>query len=462
MSFTSTSTTISQRFVLALCTGALLFLGSLTSPLAANGQTTFVTSATAISSSLPQVQGYSADAFVDSMGVNTHLTYGNTPYYNNFPQVWTLLQQLGIRHIRDSYFNPAWGPPLAQRHQQLAESHIYTDYVMANTYNPGITPATIQQLKAEVNDMEMIEYPNECDNAGNCGSTQTTSLANMEAFAPMLNTAGVATGLPVLGPSMAQPGDTKLVPNMASLMTNNNVHAYFSGHNPGSAGWGSFDAQGHSYGSIPYLLDQANLDAPSVPVTFSETGYLSFAGDPQVGTIPPDVEESYLPRTYALDFMAGVKRTYIYEFLDEVNSPGYGIVDSTLTPKPAYLAIANLIANFNDPGTTPFTPGKLPYTVVGGGSTLKQLLLSKRDGSFWLVLWLEQSSYNATTMEYTPVTPQTIEVSVGGTYFIPNVGTFDTTGHLNFIGTWVPNYFCVKTIPLTVTDQMTLVKIIPN
>ena len=33
-----------------------------------------------------------ADTFVDSMGVVTHITYGNTPYYTNWPQTLKFLQ----------------------------------------------------------------------------------------------------------------------------------------------------------------------------------------------------------------------------------------------------------------------------------------------------------------------------------------------------------------------------------
>jgi hypothetical protein len=42
----------------------------------------------------------SADAFVNSVGVNIHLHYTNSPY-GNFAAVKTALANLGIRHIRD-------------------------------------------------------------------------------------------------------------------------------------------------------------------------------------------------------------------------------------------------------------------------------------------------------------------------------------------------------------------------
>jgi len=422
--------------------------GSAKEVLAAGGQQ-YASSVT-----LPQVQASSADAFVNSMGVVTHMTYDNTPYYNNWPKVLTLLQQLGIRHVRDGYFNPNWGAPLTTRHQQLVQSGIRTNYVVP--YDPAITSQSIQKLSAVNKDMELLEAPNECDVAGNCGDSASASLANMIAFTPVVRAAGTALNLPVLGPSFAAYETYGRVGNISSLMTHNNLHIYFGGRNPGIAGWGGPDARGNAYGSFPFWLDQADLDAPGVPSLVSETGYLSFPGNPTPYTIPTDVEESYIPRTYALSFLNGVSRTYVYELLEEVNSPGYGLIDGNLNPRPAYYAIQNLIANLSDPGPS-FTPGTLPYAITGGDANVRKLLLQKHDGSFWLLLWSEQSSYDPVNCLYLPVAPQQVTLSLGGTYYTPNVGTFDTTGHLNWSSTRTTN----QTVPLTISDQITIVKILP-
>src|SRR6266576_876901 len=45
-----------------------------------------------------------ADSFVDSIGVATHLTYGDQ-VYGNTAMVMQRLKEAGIRHIRDG-----WGP----------------------------------------------------------------------------------------------------------------------------------------------------------------------------------------------------------------------------------------------------------------------------------------------------------------------------------------------------------------
>jgi hypothetical protein len=42
-----------------------------------------------------------ADAFVDSIGVNTHFSYTDAIYHLNFPLVKQALVDLKIRHIRD-------------------------------------------------------------------------------------------------------------------------------------------------------------------------------------------------------------------------------------------------------------------------------------------------------------------------------------------------------------------------
>ena len=47
----------------------------------------------------------SADAFVDSMGIDTHFLYFSTPYVTRYDTVRGLLDGLGARHIRDGLDN---------------------------------------------------------------------------------------------------------------------------------------------------------------------------------------------------------------------------------------------------------------------------------------------------------------------------------------------------------------------
>jgi hypothetical protein len=404
---------------------------------------------------MQSMQASPADSFVDSIGVNTHLTYQNTLYFTAWPQVFSDLQDLGVRHIRDGYVNPNWGPPYTTEHQQLAQNGIKTDYVVP--YDPTITPQSIEDLASVAQDMELLEAPNECDLTGSCGgTTQAAGLSNMLGFMSTIQSAGSSLSVPVIGPSFAAFQSYALVGNAASKMTYNNLHVYFGGRNPGSSGWGAPDAQGNAYGSFQFWLDQANIDAPGLPSVITETGYMSFPGNPTPYTIPLNVEASYIPRTFLLAYMHGIGRSYQYELLEDPNSPGFGLIDGNLTERPAYFELKNLIANLADPGPS-FAPGQLQFSIQGGDSTLNHMLFQKRDGSFWMILWLEQSSFDPVNQVATPVTAQNVTLTLGGGYVAPNVGTFDDSGNLN----WTSPQPASSVVPLTISDQLTIVKILP-
>ena len=395
------------------------------------------------------------------MGVGTHLTYANTNYYNNWPLTFAYLQQLGIKHIRDGYFDPNWGPPYTTKHQQLVQqAGILTDYVI--DCDASISAQSIEQLSAETGDMELLESPNETDLPGGCGggTSSQQSLDNMIAYVPMLQEAGRALNIPVLGPSFAAWEPYTYVGNLSSLMTYNNLHLYFGGRNPGHEGWGSPDAQGNTYGTLQYWVDMGNDDAPGLPMQITETGYQTTTGPLPQWWIPPGVEAQYMIRTYMLAYLHGIGRTYVYELEDDSqspNAPNFGLVDGNMNPRPAFYEIKNLILTLADPGPY-FQPGALPYSVTGGDSTLNQLLLQKRDGSFWLILWLEQSAYDSYNMYSTPVAPQQVTLSLGGNHYTPQVGTFDDRGYLSWTGTGTTS----PVIPLTISDHPTIVEILPQ
>src|SRR5207249_1529944 len=64
-----------------------------------------------------------ADSFVDSIGVATHLTYGDQ-VYGNTPMVMTRLKEAGIRHIRDG-----WGPGSQYAFDYLAGQGIKVTFI---------------------------------------------------------------------------------------------------------------------------------------------------------------------------------------------------------------------------------------------------------------------------------------------------------------------------------------------
>ena len=406
-------------------------------------------------SSLPSEQASAASAFVDSAGVVTHLSYTDTPYYSNFPQIFSALQSLGIHHIRDGYYPWPSSSPIVQAHQQLAQAGIKCDYVVP--FNSTTTAQSIESFSTEAGDMESLEAPNECDVAGNCSGTGISGILNMLVFLPAITSAAKNLNIPILGPSFTDQASFAVAGNISSQITVNNLHVYFGGRNPGSTGWGAPDSEGNAYGSIAWWLDQAAVDAPGLPSVITETGYMTFPSTIIPYTLPESVEASYAPRTLLVAFNHGIKKTYLYELLDEVSSPAYGLLNTDLTPKPAFNALKNLLSVLGDPATTAFAPESLQYSVTGGDSTLNHLLLQKRDGSFWLVLWLEQSSWNPATSQPVSVAPQNISIELTSSYQATHDYQFDSNGNATAFNQTMNS----NSTSLTVTDQVSIVQIAP-
>jgi hypothetical protein len=398
-------------------------------------------------------QAAPAQALINTSGVVTHLTYTDTAYYTNWPGVFNALQALGVKHIRDGYGNYPTNSPLWGRHQQLSNAGITTDYVV--TYDKSITAQALEQFGAKVNDMEAIEAANECDVSGLCGGTGTTGIANAVSMLPMLHTAAQYLHVPLIGPSFVDPSSYAAAGNIASNMDLNNLHIYFGGRNPGSAGWGSPDTLGNPYGCLNYWYDVSWTDAPFISPVATETGYMSFPTTTTPYTVPENVQTAYVQRTMLLDFMHGYQETFIYELMDDPTSPaGYGLLRPDMTQKPAFIGLSNMLHLLADTDTA-FTPGKLSFQISGGDSKLNHLLFQKKDGSFWLALWVEAPSWDPSTARPLSVTPENIGIALDSAHTTSKNYQFNSSGSY-YTFNQPMNYGWAS---LTVTDQITIIKI---
>lgn len=412
-----------------------------------------VPSSSLLAQSLISEQAAPAQALVNTSGVVTHLTYTDTAYYNNWPGVFNALQVLGVKHIRDGYGNYPANSPLWGRHQQLNNAGITTDYVV--TYDKSITAQALEQFAPKVTDMEAIEAPNECDVSGLCGGSGNTGIMNAVSMLPMLHTAAQYLHVPLIGPSFVDPGSYSVPGNIASNMDLNNMHIYFGGRNPGSAGWGSPDSLGNAYGCLNYWYDVSWTDAPFITPVATETGYMSFPSTTTPYTIPENVQTAYVQRTMLLDFMHGYQETFIYELMDDPTSPaGYGLLRPDMTQKPAFIGLSNMLHLLSDTDTA-FTPDKLAFKISGGDSKLNHLLFQKKDGSFWLVLWVEAPSWDPAAVRPLSVAPQNIGIALDSAHTTVNNFQFNSSGGYHTFNQPMNNGWA----SLTVTDQITVIKI---
>ena len=389
---------------------------------------------------------FAADALVDSAGVNIHLHYDNTAYRDRFPLIQSRLVDLGVRHVRDGLIDTTW-QDYYERHNALGRLGIKGMFITG----PGLSDAVLRNYPALMRDsFEAYEAPNEYNLSGdpNWVATLRTVLAQLHA---LRNDPSLAR-FPVIGPSLTDENAYRQLGDVSALVDAGNLHNYFAGRNPGTGGWGD-----DGYGSIDWNLRVVARSAGGKPIVTTETGYWD---DPtRVAAIPQDVGGKYMPRLLLEQFLKGVRRTYIYELCDIPESvmpgqSGYGLLRSDGSPKPAYHAVQGLLALLRDPGPS-FMVKPLPYSVTGGTGDVRHVAFQKRDGTYYLALWIEQPGFDLHAGKDIAVAPQSITVHVPSGFAVQNTYRWNVDGTVGR----TPNSGERGGLPVTVTDRLLMLEL---
>jgi len=163
-----------------------------------------------------------------------------------------------------------------------------------------------------------------------------------------------------------------------------------------------------------------------------------------------------MPRMLLEQFLHGIQRTYIYELVDLGNSAkfkdyAFGLVHSDFSPKPAFVATKNLLGLLADPGST-FALHTLNYTITGELTNVHHLLLEKRDGSFYLIIWVEESGYEVNKKQALSVSPRKVTVQLAERE-ISQIDRWDDAGEMQ------TSAERGRSVGITVTDRITVVEI---
>ena len=358
-------------------------------------------------------QAMSANAFVGSMGVNTHFAYSFSSgayQQSNFSQINTLLIGLGIEHIRDgltcTYANSPTGTYAAYDNEfkLLAQNGVHASLTSdprgdSGTQTPAMAVSAIATMNANGCGIECVEGPNELDDAGATfsyegavGFPANVTLYQQQLYAAFKGNSNTKS-LTVIGPSEGKTYNTVNNPLTHGSMYNycdvGNFHAYSFG--------GNYATQHFTYDTINWYEGQADnpginidpdwpLDIPvayppfeqfnssgtltaQLPLWATEKGYFNGTAIESVDAV---TMAKYMPRIFADDMVDGIARTYTYELLDDSSNLGdnYGnagliawnSTTGTLTPKPAYYTLQHMIQLLKDSGTSN-TTSSLNYTV---------------------------------------------------------------------------------------------------
>src|SRR3954470_16283797 len=333
-------------------------------------------------------QAARARAFTDSVCVNTHLHFSDTPYYGRWSDVRDALVDSGIRHVRDTQLASAVWPywKVAPRWQELASAGVRA--TLGPPHNAYFADAVARA--AENPAVEATEGANELDQTGTGWQTR---LRNTQ-IALWNETRKYATlsSRPVLVGSLAFSSRWSRAPDdLPPCFPRVNLHSYPGGRAPAATLTSQFDSARPHFGGR-YIWA-------------TETGYHNAVDAPLSEGHKPTSERAqgiYAPQLYLDYYRRGITRTCLYEFLDEWADPerdnresNFGLLRNDLTARPAYTNVARLLKLLRDPDPTT-TPGALRFT-VSGPTTLRSKLFQKGDGSFWLALWNDVSVWDPVT-----------------------------------------------------------------
>jgi hypothetical protein len=403
------------------------------------------------------VKAQAADRFVDSIGVVIHLYYIDT-VYNNFDDILKpRLMELGIRHVRDGAVTSGDFYKLYyQRCKALAQQGIRFNMVILNQaqgkrWNPSTDFAKLSTIyQACGQGIASFEGSNEPDIFGPSNGASEWIKPNQDGQR-LLYTAvkGNATlaKLPVISPSVTSTEAAIALGNLSAFADFGNIHNYYAGRNPETGGWGGpfqfsqvragqsgcreikpeqykpSDPNMAIYGTVPFnVLCNAKPMSGNKPVISTETGWDNAVnrnpGKPS-GSISEALSAVYVPRLLLHHWNQGIVRTYLYEFLDLKPDPAktnpehnFGLVRNNGTPKPAFYAVKNLIQVLKDPGSS-FQPKSLNYRLEGNTANVQQALFQKRNGDFYLALWLGVPIWEPDQRKPISVPSQAVTIALG-------------------------------------------------
>lgn len=337
-----------------------------------------------------------ADAFVDSIGVNVHLHYNDTVYNRYDDVVKPRLRELGGRHIRDgvyTYDGASADTFYYQRLRDLGAAGIGANLITSidTSFSERTDVSKLDDVQRWTGGaVESFEGVNEPDlNGGPVWVAQTRTLQR-DLWNKVQNDAKLRA-VDVVGPSPAF--DPEALGDVSAWVDYGNWHPYPGGNCPTCA-----DLYGQSFDT---RVARYREPSGTKPLVLSETGYHNAVnGEHDHRPVSERAAAKYIPRLLFEHFNRGIPRSYLYELIDVRNDPvhrdreaNFGLLRNDGSRKPAFIALRNLIALLEDPGPG-FTPSSLAFELSGQTAKVHTTLLQKRDGTFYLALWQERSSYD--------------------------------------------------------------------
>ena len=322
-----------------------------------------------------------ATAFLDSLGVATHLSYPGTPYADR-QLVETRLRELGVHHIRDG-----WSPEDAEVTafmQQLGRSDIGVTFVSDPRDTPDVDAQQQMIASRLTGEVDAVESLNEPDKKG--WGWQRKAISWTQQLSRAYRSDPATQSIPIIAPSLAGANSRsshQLLSPLRPLVDFGNTHDY-----PGKDSY-------QRDSTTNRMLRNSFLVAGLRPLVATETGFSNGTTDARYPPVNEQQAASLIPRLYLDHFRCGVYRTFMYELMDEhpgsAFESGFGLVRNDGSPKPSFDAVRELISVLSANGTLT-SLGRVRFTLGGVDGTTRTLLLQRADGTYALVVWRQETA----------------------------------------------------------------------
>ena len=348
--------------------------------------------------------------FADSVGVCMYL--GGDFYRNQFSRLRNLLDASHIRHVR---VEPRAGFEL-DRWRALLTIPGFRFHLLASPLTNTV-PQLLDLIAAlGLDGCSSVEGPNEGNGyfktqPASRGDWSGTVVAYQRDLYEAVRRISPVSKLPVVSPTLLdwRPGDVALIKGAAAFCDVVGLHSYVQR---------SQEPETHEdYAALSwYVRNYRDSFKPDAPIMVTETGYTNTTGPGRHG-ISELASSIYLPRLLLHNFAVGVRRTFLYAFMDAGEDPGnnehhYGLVRFDGEPKPAYPCVRALLeALATDPPRPRHGPSVRP-SFPGAPTSLRSQVFALRDGGAVAALWQPARVWDASRgvdMEPSPATPVIVD-----------------------------------------------------
>lgn len=365
------------------------------------------------------LQARPAEAFVDSVGVNVHLHYTDSPYTSyddaeraaRFNRLRDALRDLGVRHVRDGLIDTAWPAYYAQHNRLHRELGVRSTLVLPGDWRvhelgDQAFARRVLDVAGRFEGVATLEGYNEYDLFHGNREDWTQEVRKAQrALRDAARSSDALAGVTVLGPSLVRPGSYREVGDVSAWMDCGSFHPY-----PG----GSMPEQ-----TIGREVDRQRPLSTDRPLQATEAGYHNALAT-EHGHRPTSeaAEAIYLPRMFFEHFRLGILRTFDYELISTHDrGPGdveshFGLIRHDGSRTPAFLALQRTMAvlsegnNADEAVPAAGAPAALTYRRTGGGDDLREVLLAQPDGRLVLAVWRAVSVWDPDARQALGVQPQ--------------------------------------------------------